>query len=227
MYKKALAKREEVFHDSVKNNCRAKNFLSSLWSSGYNSECTRYHEAMTVEPFLEVNPSLAFAETFSKIVLHPLEPLGQKLGSFFHNVLQQNSYFASFFVLPLSLFLLIMLLLVTSGYSFTLPFFLGKIESSRSKTKQKEEIVDNRQILELLHELKELKMIVNHIEKSSIQPQIQHVKEDLSTEVNQLSDENTKTNDDDTSDGFETIVENISSVPSADVAKESDELLTK
>ena len=57
--------------------------------------------------------------------------------------------------------------------------------------------------------------------------QIQHVKENLSSEVKQLSDENAKTNDDDTSDGFETIVENISSVPSADDAKESDELFIK
>ena len=226
MYKKALAKREGVYHDSVENNCRAKNFLSSLWSSGYNSECTKYHEAMTVEPFLEVNPSLAFAETFSKIILHPLEPLGHSIGAFFRNVLQENSYFASFFVLPLSLFLLIMLLLVTSGYSFTLPFYLGKIESCRSKTNKKEEIVDNRQILELLHELKELKMIVNHLEKSSVQPQIQHVKEDLSSEIKQLSEENTKTIDDDTSDDFETIVEIISSVPSTDIVKES-ELFTK
>ena len=184
MYKKALAKRQKIYHDTIPSNCRMSSFWSSFWSSSYNSECLKYHEALTVEPFLEVNPSLAIAETFSKIILHPLEPLGNKLGIFFNNVLKENSYVASFVVLPFSLLILIVLILSMSGYSYSLPFYMGKIET-RKRTQSdaldrkkvlelptQSDAMDNEKVLELLQEIKNIKELVKNIdqEKEACQP---------------------------------------------------------
>ena len=177
MYKKALAKRQAEFHDSVPNHCKSSSFLNtavSLWrhfvnmlfgsGSGFNQECVRYHEAVNVEPFLEVTPAVAIAETFSKIILHPLEPLGRKLGIFFNGVLKENSYVASFVVLPFSLLILMLIILAISGYSFSLPFYLGRIEpKSRNQKSNDKESMDQKKLLELLQEMKELKQVVQEL----------------------------------------------------------------
>ena len=163
MYKKALAKRQAEFHDSVPNHCKSSSFLNSIFGSGsgFNTECVRYHEAVNVEPFLEVTPAVAIAETFSKIILHPLEPLGIKLGIFFNGVLKENSYVASFVVLPFSLLILMLIILAISGYSFSLPFYMGRIEpKSRNQKSDGKESLDRKQLLELLQEMKELKQVV-------------------------------------------------------------------
>ena len=162
MYKKALAKRQAEFHDSVPNHCKSSSFLNTFFGSGsgYNKECVRYHEAVNVEPFLEVTPAVAIAETFSKIILHPLEPLGRKLGIFFNGVLNENSYVASFVVLPFSLLVLMLIILAISGYSFSLPFYLGRIEpKSRNQKSDGKESLDHKKLLELLHEMKVLSLI--------------------------------------------------------------------
>ena len=166
MYKKALAKRQAEFHDSVPNHCKSSSFLNTLFGSGsgFNQECVRYHEAVNVEPFLEVTPAVAIAETFSKIILHPLEPLGRKLGIFFNGVLKENSYVASFVVLPFSLLILMLIILAISGYSFSLPFYLGRIEpKSRNQKSNGKESMDQKNLLELLQEMKELKQVVQEL----------------------------------------------------------------
>jgi len=166
MYKKALAKRQAEFHDSVPNHCKSSSFLNTFFGSGsgYNKECVRYHEAVNVEPFLEVTPAVAIAETFSKIILHPLEPLGRKLGIFFNGVLNENSYVASFVVLPFSLLVLMLIILAISGYSFSLPFYLGRFEpKSRNQKSDGKESLDHKKLLELLHEMKVLKQVVQEL----------------------------------------------------------------
>ena len=131
MLKQVLAKKQETFmkhNGSPPHHCIQPSMLHQLLSSvvsgprSAKEECVKYREAVHVNAFLEVTPLMAASECISKVILHPLEHLGDKLGLFFSGVLSSNSYLASFGVLTFSFCILVLFVVTLSGYSIKLPF---------------------------------------------------------------------------------------------------------
>ena len=57
-----------------------------------------------------------------------------------------------------------LIILAISGYSFSLPFYLGRIEpKSRNQKSNGKESLDHKKLLELLHEMKVLKQVVQEL----------------------------------------------------------------
>jgi len=118
MLKQVLAKKQQTFmkhNGSPPDHCIQPSLLHQLLSSvvsgprSAKEECVKYQEAVHVDAFLEVTPLMAATECISKVVLHPLEHLGDKLGLFFNGVLSSNSYLASVGVLTFSFCILVYL----------------------------------------------------------------------------------------------------------------------
>ena len=129
MYKKVLAKKFEMMirdGGDIPSHCSPdkKSFLHRLLPSVFSDskDCIRFQEALTVNAYLEVNPAMAVVETFSKLIVQPLGPLGEKLGLFFSKVLSANTYFAAPAVLVLSSCLLIVIIVILGGYKIRLPY---------------------------------------------------------------------------------------------------------
>merc|ERR1712004_960393 len=131
MLKQVLAKKQETFmkhNGSPPHHCIQPSMLYQLLSSvvsgprSAKEECVKYREAVHVNAFLEVTPLMAATECMSKVILHPLDHLGDKLGLFFSGVLSSNSYLASFGVLTFSFCILVLFVVTLSGYSIKLPF---------------------------------------------------------------------------------------------------------
>ena len=131
MLKQVLAKKQQTFmknNGSPPDHCIQPSMLHQLLSSvvsgprSAKEECVKYQEAVHVDAFLEVTPLMAATECISKVVLHPLEHLGDKLGLFFSGVLSSNSYLASVGVLTFSFCILVLFVVTVTGYSIKLPF---------------------------------------------------------------------------------------------------------
>lgn len=180
LYKRKLAeKREVLFKSEAGGHCFNSNGL--LWSFPAHmlkklfdfkvDECAKYHEALEVDAYLEVTPATAVAETITKLLLHPLDHLGDKLGSFFGRIISANTYVGAIGALVLSFLLIALLMIMIGGYSIRLPYFLGSFEPVRSPAKQG---ISEDRLEKLLLEMKEaLAMlqppaIVNHNEATAL-----------------------------------------------------------
>jgi len=162
MLKQVLAKKQETFmkhNGSPPHHCIQPSMLHQLLSSvvsgprSAKEECVKYREAVHVNAFLEVTPLMAASECISKVILHPLEHLGDKLGLFFSGVLSSNSYLASFGVLTFSFCILVLFVVTLSGYSIKLPFI--SIEPTKATLSD-----DQAKHIITFQELEELKTLI-------------------------------------------------------------------
>jgi hypothetical protein len=179
LYKKVIARRHEVFkrQETAPNHCNTDSlsFLERLFYNAVNyrpnDQCIKYQEALMVDAYLEVTPAMAIAETVSKIILHPIDQLGEKLGMFFSRVLAENSYMASIGVTILSFAFLALILIMSCGYSIRFPFFLGAIEPQREQSANVQKLVleiqTMRQALEAINASKPVQAITTPSEESS------------------------------------------------------------
>jgi len=62
-----------------------KNLLPGV--SGYSIECHKYYEAVTLDPLLEVTPTLVLSEMIAGFFLHPSGMLGSAVADYSKNVL--------------------------------------------------------------------------------------------------------------------------------------------
>lgn len=53
--------------------------------------CEEYHKALLIDPSYEVNPLTALFDLLITVVFRPLGYVGEKVGSFFNNVLGKES----------------------------------------------------------------------------------------------------------------------------------------
>ena len=142
-------------HHCIQPSSMLYQLLSSVVSGPRSAkeECVKYREAVHVNAFLEVTPLMAATECISKVILHPLDHLGDKLGLFFSGVLSSNSYLASFGVLTFSFCILVLFVVTLSGYAIKLPFI--SIEPTTTKSK-----LDDQAKHITFEELKELKTLI-------------------------------------------------------------------
>lgn len=161
MYKQVIAQKYEALAANGGNppeycDPKQRSFLQSLiFGYSHKKECMRYQELLTVDAYLEVNPSIAISQTMSRLVFHPLLILGEKLGEFFGSVLASNSYLASTGVLICSCLFLIILVIVSSGYTIRLPYFLGSLEPNSAR--------HQNSIQSLTQEIGDLKLLVKQL----------------------------------------------------------------
>ena len=171
MYKRALAKKHATLSEttnSVPPECFPDrlSWHQTLYNSVFgNSEarCAKYYDAVMVDPFWEVSPTMALAETVSKLVLHPLEHLGLSLGKFFNSLLRESSWVAAPVILVFSFVAFLLCLVMLFGYRFRLPFFLGSLERDRPNPPVKEQ--SPAHFRELQEEIKILRSELKSSEK--------------------------------------------------------------
>merc|ERR1719320_1333318 len=102
--------------------------LATAFSS--SDRCREYHDAILINPMIEVAPTMAVAQTLTTFVLLPLEHVGRALGKFFSALTSELTWFNSPFVL---LFIFVTILLVTMmafRYKIDLPFWIGSFGPS-------------------------------------------------------------------------------------------------
>ena len=138
LYKKALSKRHAAIMENQnppKECFPEKMSLSDLFfnavihaSYSANDKCSKYHEALMVDPFWEVSPTMAVVETFTAFVLLPLEHLGKNLGKFFSALVAELPVMSQFYVIPIVLTGFLLIAIMVFRYKINLPFWLGSIE---------------------------------------------------------------------------------------------------
>ncbi|TRY62724.1 hypothetical protein TCAL_16599 [Tigriopus californicus] len=135
LYKRAVAKKMADISDMphVPPECFPSqmgwtSFLVQTLFSSSSRKCLEYHEALMIDPLLEVSPIMAVVETFTRMVLHPLEHLGLNLSKFFRSLSSELSWTASPFVMGFMFLFIILMCIMMFGYRFRLPFFLGALE---------------------------------------------------------------------------------------------------
>ena len=105
-------------------------FMDAVFSTA-KSRCKEYHDALLIDPFWEVSPTMAIAETITTFILLPLEHLGTHIGKFFAALLGQVSWISSPAILGFVFVALLLILIMTFGYKFNFPFFLGSFEPNK------------------------------------------------------------------------------------------------
>ena len=138
LYKKAVSKHHAAIMENQKppKECfPEKMSLSDLFfnavihaSYSANDKCNKYHEALMVDPFWEVSPTMAVVETFTAFVLLPLEHLGRNLGKFFSSLVAELPIMSQFYVIPIVLIGFLLIVIMVFRYKINLPFWLGSIE---------------------------------------------------------------------------------------------------
>ena len=138
LYKKAVSKHHAAIMENQKppKECfPEKMSLSDLFfnavihaSYSANDKCSKYHEALMVDPFWEVSPTMAVVETFTAFVLLPLEHLGRNLGKFFSSLVAELPIMSQFYVIPVVLTGFLLIVIMVFRYKINLPFWLGSIE---------------------------------------------------------------------------------------------------
>jgi len=92
--------------------------------------CKEYHDAVLIDPLIEVSPTMAVVETASAFFLHPLQHLGQNLGKFFRALTDELSWMNTPFVLAFVFVLILLLAMMTFKYRIDLPIFLASFGPS-------------------------------------------------------------------------------------------------
>ena len=122
-----------------------------------SDKCKDYHDALLVNPLVEVSPTMAIAHALSSFVFLPLEHLGKHLGKFFTGLTDQLSWVMLPFVLAFVFFLVVFIVIMMFKYRIDLPFWLGSIGPSNTTQHQLE-------VRKLQFELQQLKL---ELEKSA------------------------------------------------------------
>lgn len=60
--------------------------IKNLFIGDHSNECQKYYEA-TLDPLLEVTPTLVLSEVVARFFLHPVGMLGSAIADFTNNVL--------------------------------------------------------------------------------------------------------------------------------------------
>ena len=135
LYKKAVAKKHTTLMSS--SQIPAECFKEKSWwnyFSASNQKCLEYHEALMVDPILEVTPTMAVAETVTVLVLHPMEQIGHHLGKFFSAIASTQSWLTMAPVLAFSFALVFLIAIMICGYKVRLPYLMATIEPGTRPT---------------------------------------------------------------------------------------------
>ncbi|PSN39622.1 hypothetical protein C0J52_13801 [Blattella germanica] len=111
---------------------RDKLFMLVSFSSRQN-ECQKYYEAVMMDPFVMITPTIVLSEMLSGFVLHPSGNLGHAIASFSSAILGNLPFGINYIVLLASFFMVIFLIIALCGGVIRLPFFLGSIEMGGRK----------------------------------------------------------------------------------------------
>ncbi|CAH1775435.1 unnamed protein product [Owenia fusiformis] len=159
LYKMAVAKKMAEAVKNIPAECRPSDMswhhsLGSWFKDLFTfqeDECVQYHEALLVNPILEVAPTQAIAVTFTKFLLEPVKYIGESVGDFFKHLLKDMPVQLAPFVLAFVVITLILMIIMTFGYRIRLPFFFSlerdspKVDSG-SDTKELKQMAEKQNV---------------------------------------------------------------------------------
>jgi len=144
-YYTAAAKKQAVLakHSNVPNSCllekqgwfaAAQNMIRGLFD-GKSDPCEAYYTAAMVDPAFEVGLGSAILETFSVCIILPAQTVGQALGSYYTCLLEPLPLVWKVPVLLAATVLVVLLMLISCGYEFKIPFLLSITPKSKSNAR--------------------------------------------------------------------------------------------
>jgi len=147
LYYTVAAKKQATLakHSNVPYACRIEqqgwaaavgDFVSGLFN-GKRDPCEDYYTAAMVDPAWEVGLVAALMETLSSCIIIPAQSLGTALGSFYHNLLEPLPWVWKVPILIVATIVILFLLLLLSGYEFSIPFLLRICPGQQKKRKRK------------------------------------------------------------------------------------------
>ena len=123
------AKRHTMAAKDIPKKCMKNDFTwgETIWSflTVRSDECWEYHRGLVVDPVWDVPPTKAVAVTFTKFLVEPAEHIGLALRNFFMVVLKDIPWTFYPFMLLFTSLLIILVLLVFSGYRIKLFHLIG------------------------------------------------------------------------------------------------------
>ena len=176
MYQVVVAKRQAAALKDMPVSCRAQSqtvgrtiigVLKSAFSLR-DDECAQYHEAMLVDPILEVPPTKALAVTVVRFIVEPLEHIGSAIGRMIRGTLQDLPVHLWPVALAFVAFVTFLLLTMACGYKARFFYIFGMEPGHQTEFKPKHQQLEFR-IQELTNEIERLKVsLVSESEKKGV-----------------------------------------------------------
>jgi len=138
LYKKAVSEKMTKMSKTMNVPKECSPADSMTWSEYFaatftsSDKCREYHEAVLINPIIEVSPTMAVAETVTSFFLLPLEHIGRHLGKFFSALTGELTWFNSPFVLAFVFIALLLLAMMAFRYRIDLPFWVGSFGPSQT-----------------------------------------------------------------------------------------------
>ena len=127
LYYTAVARKQATLSRHRGGDCWERGWLPALWDlvrglfANVEDPCEAYYTAVMVDPVFEVNLLTAILETASVCLVIPVKTLGESLGAFISHLLAALPGVWKLPVLLLVSSILVVLLLLRSGYELKVP----------------------------------------------------------------------------------------------------------
>lgn len=104
---------------------------------GSEDTCVKYHKLVLVDPFWDVSPTMALADTCTHLLTRPLGIIGKNIGAFYSGLYKNLPWWSFWFIMPATLVFTFFIILALFGYKVNLLYgflSLGPSEVSRPIT---------------------------------------------------------------------------------------------
>uniref|UniRef100_A0A2S2P515 Chloride channel CLIC-like protein 1 n=1 Tax=Schizaphis graminum TaxID=13262 RepID=A0A2S2P515_SCHGA len=130
MYTKAVINRE-VHFDNMPSHCHTKTGWTTFsWFQTNNlDECKKYKEAIKLDPKYSIAITDVLAEMLSKIMMKPIETLGESIYVFNKSVLKDMPYWVQLILIPIVIIIIIKTIFLSTallvGRSLSMKYIFG------------------------------------------------------------------------------------------------------
>ncbi|KAK3747284.1 hypothetical protein QZH41_016852 [Actinostola sp. cb2023] len=132
MYKKEFAAKQSLMMKNIEKHCRTDHelgfseSLSLWWKSSFtfgDTSCSKYQEALLVDPIFEVAPSMAVSVTITRFIVQPFEHIADATGRSFRVLFQHLPIQWQPVMFLACLVVVILCLILISGIRISTPLF--------------------------------------------------------------------------------------------------------
>ncbi|XP_042901196.1 uncharacterized protein [Parasteatoda tepidariorum] len=170
LYQKKVAyKHAQLASMTIPSECRKNDFsflesIQEYFKSFFRvSDCTKYYEALMVDPIWEVSFSVAFSEALSAALFQPMYSGSKALNASAKQLLDGLSLSSTIILLGF----LFLLILMFFGYRIKLPFFMGAIEPGYTQRNYVEDVKPTRTISALGGFIQKSKEIIDREDRKT------------------------------------------------------------
>lgn len=126
LYKMAIAKKISLTSNGIPKYCyqqditigeSIKLFIINLFTiTSTQDECIKYHQQLLVDPIYEISPTQVFAVTVTKLIITPLEYIGQATGKMINSILSE----LPIQLWPFALFIFMLFIVIFFNYKINI-----------------------------------------------------------------------------------------------------------